>query len=172
MLNTSAEKKYLFGNSTALDLLYLLIGIFVLSEVWDITPYVEIYERGGRGGISLPSPNMASVNEGRLNLSVVPSASNNVVIATNVGGRRVCGAGGVEVLQCRHWKQMEGCVRCRRPDVCCKAAAVDAQKKRKHILCTLQCEIIFCYLFRFGVHIQLLGCHQRQITNQNLIKTL
>ena len=110
MLNTSAEKKYLFGNSTALDLLYLLIGIFVLSEVWDITPYVEIYERGG-GGISLPSPNMASVNKGWLNLSVVPSASNNVVIATNVGGRRVCGAGGVEVLQCRHWKQMEveGC---------------------------------------------------------------
>ena len=98
MLNTSAEKKYLFGNSTAPDFLYLLIGIFVLSEVWDITPM-------------LGSPNMASVNEGRLNLSVVPSASNNVVIATNVGGRRVCGAGGVEVLQCRHWKQMEveGC---------------------------------------------------------------
>ena len=88
--------------------------------------------KGREGGISLPSPNMALVNEGRLNLSVVPSASNNVVIATNVGGRRVCGAGGVEVLQCRHWKQMEGCVRCRRPDVCCKAAAVDA-KKRENI---------------------------------------
>ena len=109
MLNTSAEKKYLFGNSTALDLLYLLIGIFVLSEVWDITPYVEIYERGGYHSLLLIWPQ--STKARRLNLSVVPSASNNVVIATNVGGRRVCGAGGVEVLQCRHWKQMEveGC---------------------------------------------------------------
>ena len=42
-------------------------------------------------------------------------------------------------------------VRCRRPDVCCKAAAVDAQKKRKHILCTLQCEIIFCVVICSGL---------------------
>ena len=65
-----------------------------------------------KGGISLPSPKIwPQSTKAKLNLSVVPSASNNVVIATNVGGRRVCGAGGVEVLQCRHWKQMEveGC---------------------------------------------------------------
>ena len=56
MLNTSAEKKYLFGNSTALDLLYLIIGIFVLSEVWDITPYVGIYEREGYHSLLLIWP--------------------------------------------------------------------------------------------------------------------
>ena len=41
--------------ATAPDFLYLL-GIFVLSEVWDITPYVEIYEREGYHSLLLIWP--------------------------------------------------------------------------------------------------------------------